>query len=86
MGDLLDWFAKGIKNQRFPLHWGDQEILALACWELDLAFHFFPAELHSGYLRTRLADPPEMLHAGGANKCQKLKKMLPFMQIAETAA
>ena len=84
VADLVEWFNAGAKTERFPGLWGDQEILALACWELDLPYHFFPADLHGGYKRTLLSNISEMIHAGGGNKCDKLQKILPHLELAET--
>ena len=53
ISELSEWFESGVEKKRFPgsgskrRWWGDQEVLALAIWELNIPTHFFPSKLHS---------------------------------------
>lgn len=80
---LVGWFHDGIDAGSFDTSWGDQELLALAVWELDLPFHYFPTELHG----TRVLEVGgfyQMFHPGGpAKKVERLTRLNKRMEIVE---
>lgn len=73
---LCPWFEAGASESRFPGRgktnnwWGDQEVLALGVYELELPFFFFPTPVHSMGARIRC----EFAHAaGGTNNPARRK-------------
>ena len=83
---LANWFKAGLRSGKFNTSWGDQELLALAVWELDLPFHYFPTELH-GTRVLRTGRPYQMFHAGGpSNKPKRLARLKRKMELVESSA
>jgi len=80
---LVTWFNDGVKAGDFDTSWGDQELLALAVWELDLPFHYFPTELHGTRVLER-GGSYQMFHPGGpAKKIERLVRLDKRMKIIE---
>lgn len=68
--NILSWMEK----RPSPAHWGDQEVLALACYELELAFAYMPQSWHA--MSRHLTPQTKFLHAAGKGKAAKLDACL----------
>ena len=76
---LSNWYFSN--RERFPKGWGDQELLAVACYELELYFSYFPQTLHRMYyaVSEQMRKQIPFLHAAGNNKISKLNEMLKWL-------
>jgi len=82
---LVPWFLSGASTRRFPGKgqrtnnwWGDQEVLALGLFELELPFFFFPTVVHSMGARI---DRCEFGHAAGGTSSPMRKKVPQIKRI-----
>jgi hypothetical protein len=54
--------------------WGDQEVLALASYELELPFFFMPQHWHA--MSAHIGSHTSFYHAAGGSKIRKLVKII----------
>lgn len=68
------WVAEHEESGRLSPNWGDQEVLALAIWELDFPMHYFPSDMHR-MLRKRVKDlgSTQFAHAAGGTRRPQIK-------------
>lgn len=72
---IAAWVAGQELTGDLPEAWGDQEVLALAIWELDIPMHFFPSRWHRMMRQAgTLQKGCHFAHAAGYTRRPKLKK------------
>lgn len=80
-------FYQWFDDERFPQRWGDQEILALAIWELNASMHFYPSEMHAMLpFNTTTVGNTSFAHAASntGRPIRKLRALRRFKQMMET--
>jgi hypothetical protein len=66
---IAEWVRDFETSNRCRPGWGDQEVLALAIWELDIGMHYFPSNLHRMLgMDVRGLRHVSFAHAAGSNR------------------
>jgi hypothetical protein len=67
-----------IRAGKFNKAWGDQEVLALACFDLELAFAYIPQHWHA--MTKHVTKATRFYHAAGGEKGKKINHFLELLK------
>lgn len=73
---LLDY----VDSKTFWRNWGDQEVLALACFDLELHFAYFPQWWHA--MTGHITKNTAFFHAAGGIKVSKILAVIRNLEAA----
>lgn len=66
VGAVLEW----VEKNPLPRGWGDQEVLALACYHTETCYAYFPQSWHS--MTRWVTKSTKFFHAAGGRKRRKI--------------
>lgn len=77
---IAAWVAEKELAGKLPSGWGDQEVMVLAIWELDLPTHYFPTPMHRAMKDPTHLGSTEFVHFGGGQGNPQ-KKIIPLRKL-----